>query len=305
MTFSLTTRWNAGRHADGAAMIDEILDMGFGQVELGYDLRMDLVPGVEQRVKEGAVRIVSVHNFCPVPVGAPSPHPELFTLASGDRRIRESAVHHTAKTARFAAEVGARVVVAHAGNVEMTRFTSQLLALYEEGKQFTPLFDKTRLKLQITREKKAKKQIEFLKASLDQLLPAIADTGVQLALENLPSWEAIPTELEMEALLQQYGPQRLRYWHDVGHAQVRENLGLINPERWLERLGPWLAGMHIHDVVPPAGDHLMPPAGKVDFARLKRFAKGDVIRVIEPAPQVPKEQVVGALAFLRQAWDAP
>lgn len=304
MTFSLTTRWNAGRHTDGEALIDEILEMGFGQVELGYDLRMDLVPGVVKKVKDGAVRVVSVHNFCPVPVGAPSPHPELFTFASPDRRIRESAVHHTAKTARFAADVGAKVVIAHAGNVEMTRYTSQLFALCESGKQFTPLFDKTRLKLQITREKKAKKQIEFLKESLDKLLPMIADTGVQLALENLPSWESIPTEFEMETLLQQYESQRLRYWHDIGHSQVRENLGLINQERWLERLGPWLVGLHIHDVLPPASDHLMPPAGKVDFARLKRFATTDVIRVIEPSPQVPREEIVGAVAYLRQAWES-
>jgi sugar phosphate isomerase/epimerase len=60
--------------------------------------------------------------------------------------------------------------------------------------------------------------------------------------------------------------------------------------------------MHIHDVVAPAMDHLLPPHGQVDFTALKRFAKGDIIRVIEPASQTPGEAIVEALRFLRQAW---
>ena len=107
MIFGLTTRWNAGRHTSGEALIEEILGLGFDHVELGYDLRIDLVPGVQKMVRDGTVKVNSVHNFCPVPVGAPRGHPELFTLASGDPKIREGAVHHTAKTIRYAATVGA------------------------------------------------------------------------------------------------------------------------------------------------------------------------------------------------------
>jgi hypothetical protein len=47
-----------------------------------------------------------VHNFCPVPIGAPRGHPEIWTLAARDERERESAMHHTGRTIRFAAEVG-------------------------------------------------------------------------------------------------------------------------------------------------------------------------------------------------------
>jgi cytochrome c len=50
--------------------------------------------------------------------------------------------------------------------------------------------------------------------------------------------------------------------------------GFINQERWLERLQPHLIGMHLHDVEPPAKDHLMPPRGRINFARLKRFCHG-------------------------------
>ena len=50
-------------------MIEEILSMGFDRVELGYDLRMDLVPGARNMIKEGLIKVDSVHNFCPVPIG--------------------------------------------------------------------------------------------------------------------------------------------------------------------------------------------------------------------------------------------
>ena len=71
----LSTRWNAGRHLSGEAMLEEILALGLQQVELGYDLRLELVPGVKAMIASGAVKVRSVHNFCPVPIGAPRPHP--------------------------------------------------------------------------------------------------------------------------------------------------------------------------------------------------------------------------------------
>ena len=302
MIFGLSTRWNASRHTSGEAMVEEILGLGLDFIELGYDLRMDLVPGVYKLAQEGTVKIHSVHNFCPVPVGAPKGHPELFTLASSDPRIREGAVHHTTKTLRFSASVGAKVVVVHAGNVEMTRMTNSLKTMHEQGEAFSERYDKLKMKLLLTREKKVRKQLDYLRQGIELLLPILAETGVQMALENLPTWEGIPTEMEMENLCKQYAAQGLRYWHDIGHGQIRQNLGLINQERWMERLQPYMAGMHIHDVVAPATDHLLPPHGEVDFTPLKRFAKGDVIRVIEPAPQTPGEFVVEALRILRQAW---
>ncbi len=302
MRFNLTTRWNAGRHTRGEAMIQEILDLGFDHVELGYDLRMDLVPGVQQMVRDRAVKVESLHNFCPVPVGAPQGHPELFAFTSTDSRVRDGAVQHTSRTIRFAAEVGAKVVIIHAGHVEMGRFTEKLLTLYEQGQRDSPAYNRLKMKMQIVREKKAKRHLDYLYQGLEKLIPVLKEAGIQLALENLPNWEAIPSELEMEALLKQFNSPHLRYWHDIGHAQIRESLGLINQHRWIERLAPFMAGIHIHDVLPPAQDHLMPPLGKMDFGRMARFGTMNLVRVIEPAPNTPGENIVEALQFLRQTW---
>lgn len=302
MKFALSTHWNAARHTDGRALLSEIAELGFDQVELGYDTRMDLVPGILDVVRSGAMQVVSLHNFCPVPVGAPRGHPELFTLASPDRRERDLAVEHTTRTLHFAAEVGAKFVVMHAGNVEMEALSRQLFDLCAVGQQFSPAYEQLRLKLQMQREKRIGPQLEFLARGLEKLFPVVAETGVLIALENLPTWEAIPTETELELLLREYGNDGLRYWHDVGHAQIRENLGFINAERWVERLRPWLAGMHVHDVAPPASDHVMPPRGQVDFTRFKTAGASDIVRVIEPSQKTPAPEIAGALAFLQQTW---
>ncbi len=299
---ALTTRWNAHRHTSGEAMIDEILELGFTHVELGYDTRLDLVPGIRARVAAGAVQVDSVHNFCPVPMTAQRGHPEIFTFGSKDRRIRELAVTHTAETIRFAAEIGARVVVTHCGNIDMPRYSPELVALCEQGRQFSPLYEKTKLKLQLKREKKAQKQLGYWYECLNQLLPVLEECHVCLAMENLPTWEAIPTETELEYTLKQFNSPWLKYWHDMGHGQIREHLGMINVLRWLERLEPYLAGMHVHDVMGGLIDHVMPPLGDMDFSRYKRFANLNMLRVIEPTPRTAAADIAMALKHLETVW---
>ncbi len=302
MIFALTTRWNAHRHTDGEALLEEILSMGFRHIELGYDTRLELIPGIQRMVESGAAVVDSLHNFCPVPMGVTRAHPEIYTLADPDRRVRESAVKHTANTLRMAAQLGARVVVAHAGNVSMRRGTYKLLEMWDQGKQFTPAYEKARMRLQEEREKQGRRPFQDLLRGLEQLLPVLQDTGVRLALEVLPTWEALPTELEFEAIFRQFPGGEIAYWHDIGHAQIRQNLGFINMERWLERLQPHLAGMHLHDVAPPGRDHVMPPRGHIDFSRYTRFAVGDILRVIEPTTRTPREEIVEALHTLRDTW---
>ena len=300
---SLSTRWNAGRHRSGEAMLEEILALGLGTVELGYDLRAELIPGVRKMVEAKAVRVDSVHNFCPVPVGAPRPHPELYTPASPDRREREYAVVHISRTLRFAAEMGARVVVCHSGNVDMPKLSFDLVRMAARGEQFGEPYENLKLKAQLVRDKKAPKQLEYLAESLEQLLPVVQETGVKLALENLPTWEAIPSELEAEKLMRRFHAGGIRLWWDIGHAQIRDNLGFINAARWLRRLAPFLAGLHIHDVAPPGQDHLMPPQGQIDFPALADVARMDMVRVLEPAPDTETALIARAIEHLRDAWN--
>jgi sugar phosphate isomerase/epimerase len=92
------------------------------------------------------------------------------------------------------------------------------------------------------------------------------------------------------------------YWHDCGHAQIKQNLGFIRHEEFLSSLAGRLAGFHIHDVRFPATDHCPPGTGDIDFAALKPHVQPDHIKVFELSPKVPAEAVVRGVAVLKKIW---
>lgn len=302
MDIALTTRWNASRHDSGESMIQEILEMGFTCVELGYDTRVDKLAGIRRMVAEKAVRVNSLHNFCPVPVTAPQAHPEIYTFVHADRRIRELAVQQTIRTVEFAAELGARVVVTHCGYAEVRAGTRDLMDAFARTGLFSPQYEAVKSRLQLERDKRSAACVAQLEEALTALLPHLEQHRVVLALENLPSWEAVPNEIEFERLARRFNSPWIRYWHDIGHGKIRDNMGFVNVERWFERLLPHLAGMHVHDVSNKLQDHTMPPRGEVDFTFFTPHVQRDIVRVIEPRTSTPRAEVVEALAFLKQTW---
>ena len=66
-----------------------------------------------------------------------------------------------------------------------------------------------------------------------------------------------------------------------------------------------MAGMHIHDVKPPAFDHLAPSEGDIDFAAFKSMIPPGTILVLEPAPGMPPALVQKGIEALREAWEGP
>jgi sugar phosphate isomerase/epimerase len=106
----------------------------------------------------------------------------------------------------------------------------------------------------------------------------------------------------MTQLCDEFPTAALGYWHDIGHGQIRENLGLIHQESVARRLSSRLAGMHVHDVLGFTDDHLMPPNGSIKFERFRALAALDIPAVLEPAPGTPLEAVREAVDFLRTVW---
>lgn len=299
---ALSTRWNTGRHGNGEALIAEILELGFRKVELGYDLTLDLVPGVRAMVADGSVAVGSVHNFCPVPPDMPNGHPELFALASPDPQTRANAVRHTANTVRFAAEMGARVVIVHAGRVSMRNRTVKLAQLAERGRRDSPAYERTFVKAVAERDRARDRHRDALYAALDALQPTLAANRVALALENLPSWEAFPSEPEILELVRRYDNGSLRYWHDFGHAGIRDRMGFADSAVWLDKLAFGLAGFHIHESRGTRDVHSLPPSEKTVFSALNTRPDSDTLLVFEPSPNADRESLrQGRALFDRMA----
>ena len=297
---AVSTHWIAFRHDDGSALADEINSAGFQAVELGYDTRPELVPGLRAACADGRIRCASVHNTCPVPDGIPKGHPEWFLLASLDPAEQQAAIHHTLNSARFAASIGARTVVTHAGNVQMRAFTPKLSRCYTHGKCGTARYDRLRAKANAARQVAAPRHFDALCKALDSLLPELEKIQVTIALENLPSLEAIPTIEEQAELFHRFPSPCLQYWHDFGHGQILQNLGIAPSLSRLRRFGNRTAGVHIHDTDSVSDSHSMPPLeGGVAWEHVVPLIQPEWTLVLEPAIATPLESLQQARRFLQ------
>ena len=302
--FSVSTHWLAHLHDDGSAMMDEINAAGFTNVELGYDTLPHLIPGIEKAISEKRVTCNSLHNFCPVPAGFEKGHPELFSLSALDTGDRQSAVYHTRRTIEFAARIGAKAVVAHAGNVFMPRFTEKLTKLFLRKKTETPRYDRLRIKADAARKTPALAHFSALCLSVEELLPDLESMQIQLAFENLPSFEAIPSIEEQTTLFEKFPSPYLCYWHDFGHAQVIQNLRLAPHFHRLQRFRGRTAGVHIHDTPGIDDAHSMPPVPDgIHWNLAKDLIDPTWCLVLEPRPGTPVEEVQAATHFLKETWN--
>ena len=114
--------------------------------------------------------------------------------------------------------------------------------------------------------------------------------------------EELPIDSDFAFFFRELASPSLVYWHDTGHAQIKENLGFINHAMQLESLAEDLAGFHIHDVQFPAADHSAPGTGTVNFAALRPMVKPEHVKVFEFSPSLKTEEAKAGIAHLKKIW---
>jgi sugar phosphate isomerase/epimerase len=300
--YSLSTCWNSHRHTDGRAMLREIRDLGFQYAELSHGTRISLLPGILEAVDGGEIRISSLHNFCPLPMGVNYAAPNLYQFSAERPRERELAQRYTLKTIEFAARVKAPIVVLHSGSIEMKDYTDKLLNMVARGEKETPKYAKLCTELDEKREAKKGPFVERVNELLKKLLPAAEAQGIKLGIENRQALEELPIESDYQFLFRELTSPNLVYWHDTGHAQIKENLGFIQHAMHLESLRDHLFGFHVHDVQFPGRDHCAPGSGVIDFAALKPLVKPEHIKVFEFSPVLTVEEVKSGVERIKQLW---
>jgi len=285
-------------------MLREIRSLGFECAELSHGIRISLLPGIFDAVDAGEIKISSLHNFCPLPMGVNHAAPNLYKFSSSDRREREYAWRHSVKTIETAARVKAPAVVLHMGAIDMKDYTDRLLEMLQKGLKDSPKYSALCEELM---EKRESKKEEFVQQSSEMLgrLSSVAEQhGVKLGIENRQALEEIPLDSDLELLLMEFNRPSIGYWHDCGHAQIKENLGFINHRMHLESMAPRLLGLHVHDVVFPGQDHAAPGSGSIDFASLKPMVKPEHIKVFEFSPRLKTEEAITGIAFIKNVWGA-
>ena len=285
-------------------MLQEIRSLGFEWAELSHGIRISLLPGILEAVDAGEIKISSLHNFCPLPIGVTGAAPNLYLFSSPDSRERESAYRHSLKTIETAARVKASVVVLHMGCIEMKEYTDKLLGLLKDGKKETSKYADICQTVTTKREKLKEEYVRFSNEMLERLSGPAEKFGVKLGIENRQALEEIPLDSDLQMLLLEFHQPHIGYWHDCGHAQIKENLGFVNHRMHLECMSPRLIGLHVHDVEFPGRDHCPPGTGMIDFAALKPFVKPEHVKVFELSPKLPPEKVAEGIKHIYQIWGA-
>jgi sugar phosphate isomerase/epimerase len=283
-------------------MLREIRELGFEYAELSHGIRMGLVPGILEAVAADEIKISSLHNFCPLPMGVNHAAPNLYQFSAERPRERELAERYTIKTLEFAERVEAPVVVLHSGSIDMKNYTDKLIDLVDRGEKETSRYKK--LSADAAKKCEAKKPpfFEHTKQTLKKLAPEAEKRDIRFGIENRQALEELPLDADFPVLFQELESPALMYWHDTGHAQIKENLGFLQHQAQLESLHDRLGGFHIHDVQFGGKDHCEPGTGRVDFAALAPLIKPQHIKVFEFSPGLSVAEVQNGVSYVKKLW---
>ena len=266
--------WNNHRHTDGESMVEEIVELGFSNIELSHGMTIAKLPGIKKAYQRGLFTCAGVHNFFPSPVEVMIDAPDAYEFTSHRPFDRQRAMDMTLRTLDIAAEFQARYLVLHMGSVPLNpkAWTKALTSTVATGGQHTPEYIKHKLAFVKKREKIGPLYYQRAIEALTKIAERAAEVGVKLAIESRSRFEDMPTEREMVALQNHFSDNPwVGYWHDFGHVQLKHNLGLLDHTEWLETISPHLIGGHVHDVEWPARDHRVPFTGTLDYAPVLKF----------------------------------
>ena len=280
-------------------MLQEMAALGFAYVELSHGIRITLVPGILRAVEEGVIKVASCHNFCPLPTGILHAAPNLYMPTSRDTREREQWLRHSKRSVDFARQVKATRLVLHLGAVEFFWFNpARKVGRYLEAHPNVDLaHDATyhHLLTAAVAKVRARQTVywENMRAGIAQLLPYATQKGVSLGFENREKFEELPLDADFEEFLQTFPPTALvGYWHDTGHAHIKESMGLLRHREHLEINAPRAIGFHLHDVDADGHDHQPVGSGKIDFEMVSEFWRPEHELVLEFSPRLSTEDVL-------------
>jgi sugar phosphate isomerase/epimerase len=295
----ISTCWWCNRAFRGEEIVGDILGLGLKGVELEYRISNHVFQQMKSRLKRD-LTVLSIHNFFPMPEGITHDKAsgDLFLLSSTDRDERSNAVKFSIKTIEHAHELGAGAVIFHLGRVDMPDPTHNLFRLYRSGR----IGEKEGLAFigeqKLIRQAGKKKNLNAALLSLDILNREAEKRGIFLGIENRYHFHEIPDLEEIGLILQKFKGGRVRYWHDVGHAKVQENMGLRKQKDLLETYSEEMIGIHLHDA-RGLDDHFAPGQGDVDYAEIKHFLKPSMIIILEVHPKVKRKSLLDGIRLLK------
>lgn len=269
---AVSTALNARHRRSAREVFEELKALGFEQFEVNVHFSDEMVDETELMVRAGEIEIVSVHNYCPVPPGIERTRGggDLFHFSAEEPEVREQALRWTLRSIETAARLRARFLVGHWGIVpleggkEVQQAALERLRLGEAG---GPEMVREAME---QRQAKARPYVERALDTFGKLLPKAREHGIRLGVECRNYFHEIPSLEEIGEFLS-LDPQTTGYWHDIGHAEILEYLGVVPVGAFAARWADKALAVHVHDVKQGA-DHRPMGEGDLDFsAKLSAF----------------------------------
>lgn len=302
----ISTCWWHNKSLKGDEIISDILELGFESVELEYRITNSIYKQMKPQLNK-PLKVLSTHNFFPMPEDRAHKKGsgDFLLLSSTDRDERSAAVEYSIRTIEHASDLEARAVILHLGHVDMPNPVERFRELHlsgemDQSEDLALINEQRRI-----RENAHGKNLDAVLFSLEKLNREAEQRGVSLGIENRYHFHEIPDFEEIGTILREFEGGSIRYWHDVGHAAVQENLRILRQKDLLDAYSEKMIGMHIHDV-RGLDDHFSPGQGEIEYGEIRPFIKPDLVKVLEIHSKVERKELQEGARFIRKdIWDNP
>ena len=286
--------WAKGRFSHMAEFAAKAREMGFTHVEANASIS----PRMLSELIETAIPISSIHSPCPRVLSSRGIPVTSLSLSSLDQSVRVEAVSFTKKTIDLASNLSAKAIVLHMGEVPIDlSLQDRLYKLYNERRAQTREYSQAKEELIYQRFSQVPPYLEAARKSLQDLSEYSCRKGIMLGLETRFHFHEIPNMDEMAELLNEVQESLVGYWHDVGHAEVQQQLGFSLHEEWLSRFNHRMIGIHLHEVLG-ISDHQAPGKGKMNWGMVAKYLPQGAVKVSEIGEWNEEEQMRGVVNFL-------
>ncbi|MBQ6804962.1 MAG: TIM barrel protein [Clostridia bacterium] len=298
---SISTMWNFRRASCGEELLDQLLALGFSRVELNYQVKREWIDGIEKYVRDGLVKISSVHNVFPK-TGDQRFDTDSPMLGYLDESLRRQAVELSKESIEWAMRLGAGAVVYHPTEAPLlpSQYDVPLKKMIAAHQTDTPAFKALQGDMMAAR-KTAPFLSQMLK-SIHELCDFVVKQGydVRLGMENRAMCHQIPTYPEFDLIAREFSGGPVGIWLDTGHGIMMQEMGL-QALPLSEAAAAMIVGMHIHDAVDGL-DHYAPCTLPGDvLAPFREYIEKCPIRVLELSGRLSEKEILtGTDAFLHQ-----
>lgn len=295
---SLSTMWAQRRFEKLSDFAATAKRLGFSGLEINYTVSPE---SLEELLATTEVVAPSLHAPMPRVQAKNGIWSEELNLAAVDEEERRFAIDCTKATIDWAARLGAKFVVLHLGGVGNNMFPAEkkLRGLFDSGHWDSDDVPGLQEECHRLRREGAPAYFAKAKETLRELANYASPHGIALGLEDRYHYHEIPSIDECLELLEEYPPDVVGYWHDMGHAEVIGRLGLYDKYRWLREVGSRCIGSHLHDVTG-IGDHRAPGDGDADWDYVVIGLPDTALRVLEINQRTPEEQMATVIPFLQK-----